>query len=424
MKSARATNFVNSFVVIFGAGILTYILFYLFPVFLNANNEMLFPEFVPSFPPIGIDFRWLWSIENKWKASVELFNVPNEGALHFPPLIIGVFSWAAFFSFQTAYKILTFLTLISYLSVTAYLPYRLSKVVYNSDTLWLIAIPFCLLGLHSYGLQFEIERGQWNLIAVTSAIWAIYLYHFGGARARGVAFTMVIIASQIKVYPLIFIFGFFSRDTSIISNFKVIGTLLLVNILLIFIFGVDVAGSFYDSIVSLAVAGDYGIAQISIDSFFLLAQERQPELLNLYIVLFFLSIMCAGYGFLSAIFVGGAKNNMIFLYLMLIVAMVLPSHGNDYKLSLMSLALPVILMSLCTRDIKQNHITNLFLFLFVFFVTSTFYSYATKPECLLIQNNFMNLILSSVFIVFLVDGSSPHAIWRSAYSSFKNKKFM
>ncbi len=389
-------------VAIFGGLVLSYVAFYLAPIFLNSAEVMQFPTFVPSFPPIGIDFRWLWTIENEWKEGLLHGQMLKTGAAHFPPLTLPMFGWASLFPFPVVYRILTFMTLSAYLSVATVLPYLVSRKVPELSGLWLLALPFGFFGLNAYGLQFEIERGQWNVIAVALALWAIYVYQLCSPKLKPLAYALMLMGCQMKLYPMIFIFGFYSHKKSLRENFKTVSAMILANVALIFVFGFEVAQSFLKSVSALNRRSEYGFAQISIHSFFSLVREKQNSLYPVYMTVWVLAIAGALVSWFNVIRKHSVANNIVALFLLLVVGLVLPSHSNDYKLALVPLAVPIVVMSLpILVQGKRNR--GVAIFLLLFFLTSTFYSYATKGGSILVQNNFMNLIFSGLILMMLMN---------------------
>jgi len=93
--------------------------------------------------------------------------------------------------------------------------------------------------LFSYGFQFELERGQFNLIAFSFVMLAVYLFH-AKPRFRPLAYVLLILSIQLKVFPLIFLVMFVDDWTDWHSNIKRFAGIILVNISLLFILGYQV----------------------------------------------------------------------------------------------------------------------------------------------------------------------------------------
>ena len=93
-----------------------------------------------------------------------------------------------------------------------------------------------MISLFSYGILFELERGQYDLIAMFLCIAAIYLFHFH-PRLRIPAYLLFCIAVQLKIYPLIFIVALIDYSQPVSTHLKRWGALLLANFLLLFMLG-------------------------------------------------------------------------------------------------------------------------------------------------------------------------------------------
>ena len=60
---------------------------------------------------------------------------------------------------------------------------------------------FCFVtGLTSHGLQFELERGQFNVVAISLCLLAVYIFHYQ-VKYRHFGYLLFLVAVQLKVYP-------------------------------------------------------------------------------------------------------------------------------------------------------------------------------------------------------------------------------
>lgn len=95
---------------------------------------------------------------------------------------------------------MTLLTLVCYVLCVLVLPR-----VFHRYNPW--RVPGLLMlffsGLFSYGLHFELERGQFNLLAFTCCLNTIYLFHYQCAL-RVLAYLLFCLAVQLKIYLAIF----------------------------------------------------------------------------------------------------------------------------------------------------------------------------------------------------------------------------
>ena len=74
-------------------------------------------------------------------------------------------------------------------------------------------------GLFSYGFQFELKQGQWNLIAFLFSVAAIYLFH-QKPKYRWAAYLLFSISVQLKLFPAIFVFTLIDDFTDWKNNAK------------------------------------------------------------------------------------------------------------------------------------------------------------------------------------------------------------
>jgi hypothetical protein len=387
--------------------VFTYLLYYFSPVFLNSLNQMQFPIFVPKFDPIGIDLRWIWQIEQNWIQSGFIY--PRSGAEHFPPFILLLFIWCSKLNFQDAYTIFSFSTLFIYLITAIGIPYLLAKNSNKDISVWLISIPFALFGLSTYGFQFEVERGQWNLLAVCFAVWGFYFLWCNGRLSKSFAIGFLTLAIQLKIYPAIFIVAYFACRKSLKDGIATLLILATINFGLFFIFGWNSFINFINSVISISQGTSYGVAQSSISAFLWLISQNFVDYLPMFqvlILIYCVSIIIALYYLVNSN--PTSQDNFISLIvLLIIIGIIVPAHGNDYKLSLMSLVLSIMSPQLITiSNLRARYkLTIPLVFIMFFLAFSTSYSYATKPSNIFIQNNVLNLLVFSflqcILIIFI-----------------------
>jgi hypothetical protein len=182
---------------------LGYLFCFVRPVFLNPAQEMAFPRYIPAVKPIGSDLLLAYDFSKSWITGT----TPEIPSLVYPPLERVLRLPLLVFPFRGAFVIQTLITLIAFMSVVLLLPKRFSK---SPD--WPALSGLFLAGLFSYGMQFEIERGQSNVVAMALVAWALVLFHYGkGLSARVLAYLFFSCAIQLKMFPAVFVIGF-TRD--------------------------------------------------------------------------------------------------------------------------------------------------------------------------------------------------------------------
>jgi len=101
------------------AYLITYVIFFISPIFLNPEHSMAFPQYVPSREPVGLDLYDIRSLHISWliEHKIPYYRV----ALPRP--------WQAFFSsplllveYPVAYKIATLVNVLCYIAATLLIP--------------------------------------------------------------------------------------------------------------------------------------------------------------------------------------------------------------------------------------------------------------------------------------------------------------
>jgi hypothetical protein len=118
----------------------------------------------------------------------------------YPPLTYVFFAPLLLISsYPALFKFFTFLTLASYVGLAFALP---QKIVVKEKMSFVLL--FFLTGLVSYGLQFELERGQYNVFTFLLCMLSIYIFHYH-PRFRIFAYLLFSLSVQLKLFPAIFI---------------------------------------------------------------------------------------------------------------------------------------------------------------------------------------------------------------------------
>lgn len=378
---------------------------YVQSVFLNPSNEMQNGNFLPAIRPIGTDLNFILDAAK----SVTSGGSPYAGANKYPPLAALLFIPLSLMDKRSAYQIILVLTYLSYIVVTLIIPYVLSgKKKLPAFASFLFAI-----GFFSYGLSFEIERGQFNLIAICCALLAVTIFH-KSRKYRWLAYILITIAIQLKLYPAIFVL-FLIDDWKnwkrTLFRWSVLG---IANISLIFVLGLDTGVEYFHQVSSIVNSsgksdwpGNHSIQGfLNFCNFYL---DLSPHLMRgleiaLQIVVLTIVLHCFDHAWRR----NNSKDPTLFLACT-ITALVLPALSHDYTLSY--LTGPVIYFCMEIDDElsedrfahNQTHtwITSLLLALFAFSFTGTYFSYMLKPFILHEQFPLLLVLLgSSVLLSF------------------------
>lgn len=381
---------------------ITFFTFFIKPIFFHSSLTLQYYKYIVNLSPIGHDFREIVSISSIW------YHTGANPPILYPPFTLIFFTPFTFLSFEIGYKILVLIIVLCYILITFTIPQWINKSKEISPFAMLILIT----GITSYGFQFELERGQWNIIAFAFCLSAIYIFH-DRPTYRWLAYLLFTISVQLKLYPAIFVFNFIEDWSDWRNNLKRIVGLGILNILAIFIFGSNPILATIKSIGGITSSYSHVGRSLnhSITSFivFILKSKilprkqvilwllQNPWLLQLFFLIFF------GLCFLIII-LQIYKNNIsgfnphIFLGCS-IGACIIPSISFDYKLSILPACIMMSIPSILAYKEGGNRALNILLaFIFSIAYSSTLYSFITKP--IIIQNNFPALLL--IFIVCIV----------------------
>jgi len=244
--------------------VLGYLACFVLPVFLNPAQEMAFPRYLSAVNPIGIDLRVAYDFARAWTTGA----TPELASLVYPPLERVLRLPLLLFSFRGAFALQTLATILAFLSVVLLLPKRVSKA---PD--WAALSLLLLAGLFSYGMQFEIERGQSNVIAMALVAWSLVLFHCGkGLSARVAAYLLFSCAIQLKLYPAVFVLGFTRDARDCRGNVLRWGGLGAANVAGLFALGWEAFCAFWSTVTTHS-GGYVGFGNHSIACFAGLAQK-------------------------------------------------------------------------------------------------------------------------------------------------------
>jgi hypothetical protein len=221
--------------------LLIYLLQFLAPVFLSPTLQMnFFSGYLPNMNPIGNDLREMmglikgWAVENQSPYLAERFYPPLTYIIFTPLLLVK--------DYLTLYQLFTLITFFSYCFLTLLLPLKIIEKRH-----FVLALLLFVTGLFSYGFQFEVERGQYNVLTFLLCLFSVYIFHYH-PRYRLIAYVLFSISIQLKLYPAIFIVMFVDdwRDwKKTLLRFAGIG---LFNFLLLFVMGYQSFWEFIHSV--------------------------------------------------------------------------------------------------------------------------------------------------------------------------------
>ena len=400
-------QFLSSPIVAVLVGLFTaYFIFFIIPMFLNTDMRVqYFNRYLPDRYPVGWDLETLLNHIRTWFVLHTPY--PGEISQFYPPLTYVIFSPLVLVDYPTAYKLVTFTTLVSYLFLTLLLPIWVTSERNHS-----LAFLMFATGIFSYGLQFELERGQYNVIAMTLCLLAVYLYHFN-YKLRYVAYFLFSISVQLKVFPLIFIFMLIKDWRDWKNNIKRFVGIGLFNIFFLFVLGYRVFIDFVNAITEQVVTpswnwnGNHSIQafvfNLMKDGYGLIQPDALANLsdhsLLVTMSLMIIFALCLFLLLASACHHNEGGLNPYLLLVCTIGALIIPT-SNDYTLSFFTGPVVILLCSIAIENaFKLKYFSSFLIAIVSFSYSSTLFPFKYKPYFL--NNNFPALFIILVSITIL-----------------------
>lgn len=363
--------------------IIIFAFYFVRPMFFDDSLQLsYFAHYLPDLNPIGNDLNYNTSAISLWLQGKS----PYDLEYHFyPPLYHIVFAPIILLGPEQKYALMTGLTLASF-GLLFLLPWR--KPAGNHA----IFLFFFLTGLVSYGMQFELERGQFNVLALLLALTSVWLYH-NLPSFRLLAYTLLTIAAHIKIYPGIFALMFFSRWDDWKENLKTLLQLGSLNAAAFLVLGYRVLMQFIESLMNesenpLWVLPDKQPINHSVNAFLdKLAKNNDNEVPQAVAEWIGYSAPWLEFIFLAIIVMCGIiiiwrtlrnRPNLLHpdaLMLLILLGLLLPSVSIDYKLELLAPGLAVVLVN---HSLPEQRWQKVF-FIGIVIVLSAAYSLTLVP---------------------------------------------
>ena len=332
---------------------LAYVLFFVVPAFLNADRAMAATVDLPaggaSSIGVGMDARLTIDFSRSWLEH----GTPYVDGNSYPPLTTLLYAALVPMPFERAYALITVATLLSYVFVAFVFPLSIGRDTRLSPLLLLVGVT----GAFSYGFRFEVERGQFDLIAMCVCCGAIVLFHHA-ARFRTLAYALFTLAVQLKVYPFVFVLMFVRRWRDVRENLARMALLAATSAAMLFVMGPSIFAEFVQATISkLQTGGAYSFItpyNHSIKSWVVLwAQQEATErhvwwpaqhIVALQLVLIALVLVCLG---TIVAMTYRSHRDGIDADLLLgcaLCAVIIPGVSHDYTLPILSGPFAALLM--------------------------------------------------------------------------------
>jgi len=389
--------------------LVSYFSFFIFPIFLNSGQQFQYFKYLPEGPQIGMDIRAILSLVRDWAFLHQ--NHYADGWVWYPPFYNLFFVPLIFLRDQDAYVVITFATILCYFFLVL-VTLKLVNPRHNKSLLSL----FFISGIVSYGFQFELERGQYNVIAFLFCLLAVYIFYYH-EKFRYFAYLLFTLAVQLKIYPAIFVILFIKDWRSWKNNIKRMLGLGLLNFAALFILGYSVFVDFV-KITIFPPFGEsmYWVGNHSVKSFVhfldqnrngplsgraLLLVQNHPGLLEIALLAYF--------GLCLLAIIGVAywrRENGLNTYLLLactIGMLIIPSVSHDYKLTLLIAPMSIAFGDLILPAQTSKRIISYLLI----FAASVAYSAMLFPPIFrpqLIENSLplLFIILTTITLLYVL----------------------
>lgn len=385
---------------------ITYIILFVLPVFLNSDRSISYlTRYIPEIRPIGRDLGFNTSSIANWLSGNGLYDFENH---YYPPLYAVVFSPFLLINYPMTFYVMTIITLSSIVIVGLVIP----KLLVASEKREVIVL-FFITVIFSYGMQFELERGQFNVFAFMLSLAAVYIFHRHHSF-RLLAYLLISVSIQIKLYPIVYVLLLIKDWRDWKGNILRFVGLGMFNFSLLFILGyqtfVDFLGAipnlmgafwirpYNHSLVSFVnefASTGFGVFQDSVTNIV----SSNSTLIKAFLVLsYFICIL------IVVIRAYKNKDNDLNLDLLLICtigALILPSVSIDYKLPLLSPSMALAL-SYSVKDnigVYRKIAVSIILILVAGAYSFTLFSFVHRPA--LVANSFPLFMIILVSITLL-----------------------
>ena len=401
--------------------LVAYFLFFISPMLFNDRLQFgYFNKYLPENIRLGVDTRLILRYVEKW-VTVGQSPTPNDD-IPYPPLFNVLFAPLALLGYPGYYYLITAISIFSYFLLTLIIP---AMIPFRKNLSLLLF--FFFTGIFSYGWQFELERGQFNVIVIMLCLLAVYIYHFH-KEYRYFAYLFFSIAVQLKIYPFIFIVMFIKDWRNWKDNLRRMIGLCLFNFALLFILGYSIFIDFVKEVFNMFGQSQSWIGNLSIGAFVynltkdgfglfqggqLLWLQQNSGLIEIllfgYFAICFFTIIVVSYL---------RKENGFNAYLLLacaIGAMVIPTISYDYKLAILAAPMSI---AFNTIEIAQNRIKRITSFVLIFLgsfaYSATVYPFKYRPEFIANGLPLLFVILTVIVILYIINKNPVEMIRQEA----------
>jgi hypothetical protein len=377
-----------------------YMIFLILPAFFNPFHRIVyFNRYLPDRAPIGVDLTATLDSIRSWFAE-------GKSSIYYPALVPLLFAPLLLLPYPLYYYVVATLTVFSFFVLAFIVPLLITDRRDKSIILLIFGV-----SIFSYGLQFELERGQFHTIAMLLCILAVYLFH-RQSRQRFFAYVLFCISVQLKIYPALFIVLLVDDWRDWKTNLKRFAILGVVNFLLLFLLGFTYFSNFVDHIFTLSVVSpEISNVNHSIVSFlnYLLTPGARLLDANAY------AWLAGNMGLMTNLFLAlfaicfflvwrnayrrNCGVDSLLLMVCVLGGLMIPSVNHDYTLPLLTAPFALVVSEEYTQAVPRKLLVIPLLVLSSFVYAITLVPFLRKPPYL--QNSFPLLILLLVITTIL-----------------------
>jgi hypothetical protein len=380
-----------------------YYVFSLWGTFVRGDVMLTKPS-VPYFPLAGSDLHLGLEFVRMWLLGG---CIPHATGTTFSPVVNVLLAPLLLLSPSNAYHVVLTLTFVASVLSIVLLPLVFTPDAWSRSVLWVVLA----LNFSSYGLNFEIERGQFNAIAMGLCYGAIALFHCC-PRRRWLAYVLFICAVQLKAYPLIMLVLLCEPGERLRMVARRWVALVAASFACPFVLGVDCAKAYFRCISLQANEPYIWLGNHSVKAFAKMAETYRGQILagghGDSSTLAWLQAHAASISLLltalvlllfAAIFLGARRKaaQPVLLLAGTLCCLMLPGASQDYKLSILP---PAMAAFLCWAEPGSSGTfgQRLLVFLSTFVYVGLQASYVTRPMLFM---NVFPLLLTLLVVCFL-----------------------
>lgn len=305
-----------------------YFWFGMLPVyFLGAPFMRVQPEF-PTIHPIGVDM-----VMNVSRCGELLFQYHhNWDQVVFSPFYVLVFGLASKIPIEYIRLAVAIMSVTSLGVICFLVPYLIDRTKQRFG----ISLLIFSISLFGYGIQFDLERGQWNLPVLLCAMVGILGIRSQTSIVRHMGLLLFTVAIHLKIWPIFLIFTFWDPLRNKHYNLNNFLILIMYNIAFLFAIGPHNAMNFIEVLTcKVSSYNNNGITNHSIMSFLHLMKQKfatGPMFTTMTIAVPLLAFGGTLFGYFSRM-----RNGYIATILSsIIISMLFSTISHDYKLVLLT----------------------------------------------------------------------------------------